>query len=246
LEICGLPDGRFDLAYKVRASTFRGQREVEVEWLEIRTRDDLPLDLVTEGRHIIVDYRGVPHGMALLAELEETHQIWAEGAAFLKLRQAGFQPRTRNQLKPEQDLIVWTSPPDRANWENVLQRVGPARVVLFSHSSKMDCIGQFLERLTGMVKYSLNQKDGEIRIEDMAAGLGHTSQTVLIGLEFLAVQGQITVLERAQETIKVGHGGEEAKESGSDRALEQLRASLEETRAFRSFFTRADKRVLFN
>ena len=40
-----LPEGRFDLAYSARASDFRGQRDVQIEWIDARTAAPESIDL---------------------------------------------------------------------------------------------------------------------------------------------------------------------------------------------------------
>ena len=54
-----LPSGRFDLAYTLRTSTFKGQREALVEWLDYRALSTALPDLQSaEPTYDLIDFRG--------------------------------------------------------------------------------------------------------------------------------------------------------------------------------------------
>ncbi len=64
-----LPKGRFDLAYSVRASDYRGQREVQVEWIEARAVGP-PVEVEAEKPVLqLVDHRGAPAPLEALGAL---------------------------------------------------------------------------------------------------------------------------------------------------------------------------------
>ena len=77
-----LPEGRFDLAYTVRANDYRGQRELQVVWEDVREEEVIaPTVIVTLPELEIVDYRREPRPLTLLKPLldQDDIQIWREG-----------------------------------------------------------------------------------------------------------------------------------------------------------------------
>ncbi|MDH4208569.1 MAG: single-stranded-DNA-specific exonuclease RecJ, partial [Anaerolineae bacterium] len=79
-----LPEGRFDLAYTVRASDFRGQREIQIEWIDVRVVEQIA---VVPARELVVtravDCRAERNPQDLLRRLrsEEGVEVWAEATA---------------------------------------------------------------------------------------------------------------------------------------------------------------------
>ena len=73
---------RFDLACTLRASNFRGQRELQVEWVDFRLIPEDVIELAASEVQV-VDHRSDPHPRALLESLrsQEDLLIWAEGEA---------------------------------------------------------------------------------------------------------------------------------------------------------------------
>ena len=79
-----LPEGRFDLACTVRASNYRGQRAVQVEWIDARPIQEEALTLRSNIE--VIDYRAQAHPLALLKEAAALPgaSLWAEGQAAVR------------------------------------------------------------------------------------------------------------------------------------------------------------------
>ena len=108
-----------------------------------------------------------------------------------------------------------------------------------------------MQRLAGLVKHVLSQQDGWANLPRLAAATAQKEWVVQGGLEWLAARGYITVLatdEKAKmdrsvftddDRIRIAPG------SGSDALqaallLDQIQTSLEETHAYRAYFSRSD------
>ena len=91
-----LPEGRFDLAYSVRASTYRGQRDVQVEWIDARPVSAAAVEVVAPQLQV-VDYRHEAYPALVLQQLQavETVQVWCEAPS--PGQPAG---RNRHELQP--------------------------------------------------------------------------------------------------------------------------------------------------
>ena len=235
-----LPEGTFDLAYLARSSTYRGGRDVQIEWLDARAQAEGLPELVSQPPPIeIVDYRGQAHPLPILRQLqaEGEVQVWREAEAGAKL-----DGHDRYELLPSETLAIWTAPPGPAELRAALEQVSPQKVYLFGLPPEAEGMQAFLQRLSGLVKYALKARQGRVRLGELAAATGQREISVRIGLAWLEARGHIILTASGDEmVISVGEG------TSSDQLAErtaQLKALLEETAAYRSFFSRADKESL--
>jgi single-stranded-DNA-specific exonuclease len=234
-----LPEGRFDLAYSARASTWRGQRNVQVEWVDARPVPGAPV-VVQPARPAIVDHRRAPQPMVLLEQLRDQPgvQVWCEGEA---RRRLGGQDRS--ELAPADTFVIWTIPPGRAELQAALDRIRPKEVVLFADDPGMDQLDAFLRRLAGLAKHALRMEDGLVSVQRLAAATAQRAAAVRLGLRWLASRGHVRIeLEEGDKVrLTAGDGA-----SGPDLAAvtEQMRATLAESAAFRRFFSQADAEAL--
>ncbi|MGI6206696.1 MAG: single-stranded-DNA-specific exonuclease RecJ [Anaerolineae bacterium] len=224
-----LPEGPFDLAYTVRASDYRGLREVQIEWVDFRPVEGArrrALDIA------VVDLRPYPDPRAVLEELRRSEdiQVWAEVEG---------PPGSvgRDALVASSALAIWTSPPGPEELRQAIERAGPERVYLFAQDPSTDDLGAFLRRLAGLAKYALRRADGQVSVGALAAATGQREATVRLGLAWLAAHGDVTVTEEeSQVRLSPGTGQ-------PDHQLPQiemgLRALLDETRAWRRYYQSA-------
>jgi single-stranded-DNA-specific exonuclease len=240
-------EGRpIDLAYHVRTGNYRGAREIQMEFVDLRLRSEpegiqIPSKVSVE----IIDSRGQSHPRLRLERLlkEEPCLVWAEGAALDKLVKQGVPARDRYGLTPMSSLVIWTIPPGRQELEEALQAVAPGRVHLFGVQAETDQLAQFLQRLAGLVKYALQAKEGRISLPALAAGTAQRIATVRKGLVWLEAGGHIQLIDQEGEELRLSIGkGAPTSEKG--KIEEQLRAMLDETAAFRAYFARADAQAL--
>jgi single-stranded-DNA-specific exonuclease len=112
-----LPEGVFDLACVVRASNYRGQREVQVEWIDARPVETPEINL--RKPIDVIDQRDLEHPLPILQDLVKETQamVWAEGEARDRLAALGITTCDRTQLSPAETLIIWSTPPGGASWK---------------------------------------------------------------------------------------------------------------------------------
>jgi single-stranded-DNA-specific exonuclease len=242
-----LPRGRFDLAVAVQTSDYRGVEEIQVQWLDAREREPAAIEIDAGPAFELIDYRHEDKPEARLRELTDANdlQIWAEGSA-----PAGVATATRQQLVPGRRLVVWTQPPGPRELQRALERVGPEQVILFAvgpvahdpggrdagaHELGLDEEEDFMQSLAGMVKYALRAKEGQVELEAAAARLAHRTSTVVAGLEYLAAQGTVRIVERGDERWQVAGGTGLRDGQAADLARATLGALLAETAAYRSY-----------
>lgn len=230
-----LPSGRFDLAYTLRTSDFRGQRQVTMELVDFRIAEESPpavRPFTIEITDLRRDERPAPN---LLAAFNFPHLTWAE--ATHKTETGGVD---RTALTHAEALVVWTTPPTPAHLRAALDAVHPRRVILVCRDPGMDDPRTFLERLTGLVKYALNQRSGQTRLQDLSAATAQSEAAVLAGLTWLAARGQIMPLPpHPNDLLTLSANTAPPNEPAAAQALAHLQTLLAESAAYRSYLRRA-------
>jgi len=236
-----LPEGRFDLAYVVRASDYRGLRDVQVEWVDARAIEEPGVTLRPERPAIeVVDYRQEPNPRKLLERLraEEDVQVWSEAEA-----KAEVGGQDRYELSPSDTLVVWTTPSGPAELRAALEKVSPTTVYLFGIDPGLGYPEAFLKRLAGVTRHALSSNEGRVSISTLAAATAHREATVQAGIAWLVARGHLVVLEENGDELHLA-AGSQAVSANLPTATARLRALLEETAAYRAHFARADKETL--
>ncbi len=231
-----LPSGLFDLAYTLRTSSYKGRREPLVEWLDYRQRAEGPVDIrAEEPSYELLDYRGSANPQSDLAGLREWHPtalVWAEVD-----RIAGAVNRL--QLRSSETLIVWSAPPSAEIWAAALATVAPERLILFGARRTGESLSGYLERLAGLVKYSINQRGGVVSLEALAAATGQRERTAQVGLQVLRALGKLDYRVEDSGLYQLRWADAAPREN-----LEALRRRLDlllrESRAYRGYWFKMD------
>lgn len=234
-----LPEGRFDLAYTARATTWRGQRSVQVEWIDARPLPGAPI-AVQPARPAILDYRRAPQPLTALEALrgQPGVQVWCEAEARRTL--AG---QDRSQLAPADTLVIWTTPPGPGELRTALGQVKPRTVVLFADDPGLDHLDAFLQRLSGLAKHALRHDDGLVSVNRLAAATAQREAALRLGLRWLAARGHLRIEAEEGDRVRLATGdGQTSPELAAVTA--QLRAALAESAAFRRYFSQADAETL--
>ncbi|HET9588976.1 MAG TPA: single-stranded-DNA-specific exonuclease RecJ [Anaerolineales bacterium] len=225
---------KFDLAYSLRASTFRGQKQITLQLEAFRIVEEAPPEL-RPRRIEVIDLR--TESASSLAKLQDeisALQIWAEGPD----RARG---KNRFELSQSDELAIWTIPPSPAELRDVLELVRPRKVYLFGASPNPEKTDEFLSRLTGMAKFIINQREGNVKIGELAVATAQRINTIWLGLEWLAAGGHISIQrDGAEDAVLLSTG-----DGGSNQYLQRelyvaVKGILEETAAYRAHFGRAD------
>ena len=134
-------------------------------------------------------------------------------------------------------MAIWTAPPGPAEL-GALAQVKPQRTYLFALDPGADRPNAFLRRLAGLVKHSLNVRDGRASVSALAVATGQREGTVRLGLAWLAARGSIRIVNEAGDVVQLmlGDGHPEAELKMLAASLE---AALEETAAYRTYFREA-------
>jgi hypothetical protein len=166
-------------------------------------------------------------------------QVWAEG-----LVPAPVKAGTRLELERCSRLAVWTAPPGQQEWEAVLDLVQPDEIYLFAIDWGMDQRGPFLQELSGIVKFALRARQGQVEIGRAAARMGHRCTTIEAGLEHLEAAVILAIVARGEEYWQVESGTRQLNAKEIRQRGIRLDALLAETSAYRSYMLHAPSSAL--
>ena len=222
---------KFDIAYSLRASTFRGEKQVALQFEEFRVVEEKPIE-IQKPKLAIRDMRLQPS----LLNLQPSALIWAEGAD----RSVGVP---RFELHPANEFSIYTTPPSHADLRKALEIVQPKTVYLFAVPPAEEKPDEFLSHLAGLCKYVLNQRRGEVSLKELASAMAARENAVRIGLEWLAAGGHVSVSGEG-DALTLSRGNGEANQYLQRELFIAVRGILEETAAYRAYFARADANTI--
>jgi len=234
-----LPQGRFDLAYRLRASNFLGKREAQVEWVDARLIPGSEDSDQFFSNMDVLDYRLEENPASVLRQLQDQKdiQVWAETDTNLDIL-----GRSRYELSAAPTLVVWNIPPSGSVLEEVLASVVPEKVVLFGVNPNMDSMKTLLSRLAGLLKFALSHRHGEVRVSRLAGATAQTESTVRMGITWLAAKGMFQI-HHDGDTLHIAPGSEHVRDD-LQQIAKQLQVLLQETTAYRKYYLGAEKHRL--
>ncbi len=189
----------------------------------------------------------------LTADPDEQIQIWVEGPSKeqvfqlikeQKLGRTNLKSGGRDQLAPCATLIVWTVPCGRAEYQAVLEKSTPEKLILFAVDPEADDLSTFLQRLVGIVKGVIT-KQQSVSLIGLAAAMAQREPTVQLGLEWLEANGYIEMQYVPQDAVdltvrmKLIEGGIPDSEK-ANWLTKQIQILLEESHAYRRYYQRVD------
>jgi single-stranded-DNA-specific exonuclease len=218
-----VPEGKFDLAYSLRASTFRGERQLTLEFVDFRVVEEKIVEIKSKKIEV-VDLR---NNVELFKSLNI--QTFAEGED--KKKTNGVD---RFNLEPSTELAVYTTPPGPAELNVILERVKPQKVYLVAQNPPVEKADEFLTRLAGMAKFVIAKKGGETTVSALAAATAQREATVRIGLEWLAAGGHVTI-SGENDAVLLSRGSGEGQQYVQKELYIAVKGLLEETVAYRNY-----------
>lgn len=240
-----LPEDRFDLALLAKISTYRNRQELQLEWIDAREDEVVQADLAdTIPALEIIDLRDSPDPLKALERMKTDHPMtWVEGE-----NRGEIDGRHRMDLEPNSTLIIWTTPPNQSILRKAINRVSPQKIILVARADPNSEPGSFLTRLTGLVKYALQERDGKTSTQALAAATAQTKWAVLKGLEWLSHRGEVNFQHDQDGEITLEKCATDNGDSRDDKKggsiMREIEVLLEETEAYRHYFRRADPEAL--
>lgn len=235
------PQGLFDLAYSVRSSSYRGQAEIQVEWVEAQNVEEPVVEISTwQPPEEIIDYRKEGDPLAALGSwlYQPGVQVWAEGG-----QSEHITGLNRLELGSGEILVVWTIPPGPEEMLAALHTVKPGKVILFAINPDMDDFERYVRRMAGLVKYALASSQGQVSLQSLAAATSQRLATTRGAIAWLQAAGHIQIVHQEGDTAWLTQGKGKPGDYLPE-AAQHLKAALGETAAYRTFYLRADLMAL--
>ena len=251
-----LPEGVFDLACVVRASNYRGQRDVQVEWIDARPVEAPEIDL--RRRLAVIDQRGLDHPLPVLQQIvaDAASSSGADAALGQRVdhlgrgrsaREAGSRPPARLRPHPpgtrrDADHLDHARP-DGPSCRPCWKPSSRSTVIIFSVDPADTGAEAFLKRLAGLVKYTLEKMGGSVALARLAAATAQRETAVRLGLQWLEARGYAE-RDRPGWAGAAGRDRIQPTRAKAESILARLRVLLEETAAYRRYFKVSDKENL--
>jgi single-stranded-DNA-specific exonuclease len=215
----------FDIAYSLRASSYRGQKQVTLQFEEFRVGEVKPIEV----RKSEIEIRDLRLNISTFERLNVQTLVWAEGADISR-------GKSRFDLHQADEFAIYTTPPSPAELQKALAIVRPKTINIFAVPPAEENTDDFLKRLSGLCKYALNQRGGKATVHELAVAMASRKGTIEIGLQWLAAGGHIAIQNENDECqLSVGNGqGDPYVQKELYIAIKGL---LEETAAYRKYFT---------
>jgi single-stranded-DNA-specific exonuclease len=230
------PDAEFDVVCQLSRSDYKGAPQVRAEWVDFRITEK-GKEEIQSRQFEIIDRRNylnpINEVLNFLAENPKS-QVWGEGQTPKDLPCKG-----RHKLEATKNLVIWTVPPSQSVLDEVILRTKPKSVVVIGVLPAVINPKTFFERLGGLAKYAVKHKDGRTTLEELASACAATNDSVRIGLMLWEALGKMKVdFEENHLVISTTNG--ETNAAAKDIYSSLLKASLEESRAFRSYFRKGE------
>ena len=224
---------KFDIAYSLRASTFRGQKQVTLQFEEFRITEEKPAEIM-KAKLEIKDLR---LNSLNVERLTSNTRVWAEGAEKTK-------GKSRFELEPADEFTIYTTPPSPVELRKALEIVKPKTISVFAIPPVEEKPEDYLNRLAGLCKYAINQLGGKATVHELAAAMASREVAIQVGLQWLAAGGQLSVGIRED---RVGLSVEKQEKNPYLQAelFTALKGILNETSAYRKYFATVDLKTIF-
>lgn len=215
---------RFDIAYSLRASSYRGQRQVTLQFNAFREMEEKPVE-IPKSMIEIIDWRTERRNFE---NLDSNVLVWAEGSD--KAR-----GKARAELQPADTFAIFTCPASSAELRKALEIVKPKTVYLLAVSPTQEEPDHFLKRLAGLCKFAINQRAGKATIQEFAGAMASRQNAIQLGLQWLAAGGHLS-MEIEEDEVVLSPEPPQANPFLQKELYIALKALLLETTAYRDYF----------
>ncbi len=232
-----LPEGRFDLAYTLDVTTYKGERQLQIvleDWMQIEA-PALSTYLPPE----IIDCRTDAHAdvVARVRIDSPDAQIWAEG--FPKSQSPGLP---LSELLPSDVLVILTAPPTPERLAEAIEKLQPRRVYWVAAPPPLTSLEGYLDLLGKLMDVVMTQQDGQASVVQLVERLGQSPTVIRLGLEYLATTGlfRVQIGSRGKITLTASQAPFNDKTS----LYQQLELAWNESAAYRTYLRRVDPQHL--
>ncbi len=228
-----LPEGKFDLAYSIRTSDFKGKNELTLEWVDSRQNESQSIKMDGRSKFKLVDLRSLPNPEREINKLAFQPGVTIFQEEIIDGHSLG---KDRLDIGPTKHLVILTPPPSLSTLKEIIFLSNPETITFCAIDTRPVTVESFLADLMGLIRFAINKKAGQLDIQRFSARLSQNPITIQRGMDLLVEKGIIS-LEKGkviESEIKMPKNMVEVT-----RIEVELKGLLEETAAFREFYKRA-------
>ncbi len=226
-----LPNEEIDILYTLNKSIYMDEERAQVELITFRPSPQSTQKQKTVHQTLtICDLRAEKNPPALPLEDFPDAAIWYEGTHPFNLPTA-----SRLTLGPTQHLIIAFSPPGLREIQKVIQTCRPQTIILYPPHDSPLTLKELVSSVGSMVNYAIQNNQGLIHVEKMAAAIGQRTVIIETTLAYLAAAGKIT-LKRHPDTDTVVKKEGVRNPTLESNFLNQLIFLHKETGAFQTWY----------
>ncbi|MCC6458491.1 MAG: DHH family phosphoesterase [Caldilineaceae bacterium] len=234
-----LPTGPLDLVYTISINTFRGERTLQLNYVDSRaSQADVATLPATKPLVKLHDLRNQPISLEQLPAPAQA--TWYAEGTKLDAIGVAYAPRTAAAALPGRPLVIFSAPPTAHLLRWLHDRHQPSAIYLVGQLTNDDGIDAVIRAVAGMCKYAL-QRGQPLQLDRMAARLGLTTHIMRHSLLWLQAKSHLS-LQGWENDDNVQISATPSATSDPEAALllqAQLTELLAEVRAYRRYFLRA-------
>jgi len=230
------PDAQFDLVCRLSRTDYKGSPQVSAEWVDYRISENGLVEI--KQRHFeIVDRRSILNPIQEVLKFIEDNPdslVWSEG-----IYPDSLPGKRRDELRRTKNLVIWTSPPSQTVLQSVIRQTKPEKIYIYGRSPGLNTEKAFLQRLGGLIKYTINHKNGETSLDDLAAACAGIKAAVQFGLSYWESAGRI-ILDFQEEKVILKLSKDEPDDAAADIYKTLINQAVKESNAYRAYFRSGD------
>lgn len=238
------PDGIFDLAFTARASTYKGQPQVQLEWLDFRLHNSDTMNLATDKNQKefeIIDYRNEKDPFPILEKINREF--------FPAIYQEGSDPfsvvgQSRETIAHFKSLVLWTIPPSQSVLDGIIQKVNPEKIVFFGNLPKENELVYYLQTVARVIKQELTQPQVKVDIVTLASKFAINSDLATETLRWFAARGDLSIIENEKDLF-IKSGGKIDQPLKEEIQI-KLNRMITEIQAYRRYYLKSEIKSLLS
>ncbi|MFW6266204.1 MAG: single-stranded-DNA-specific exonuclease RecJ [Halanaerobiales bacterium] len=223
-----------DLIFSIDINRFQGREKIQLLVKEIASTKSKSANIKKKTNSFeLIDYRD----SRPLKDFDNTTEgvYYYEGRKNIK-----FSPLiNRFQLQNIQNLILLSIPPSPEIFREIIKGTEAKKVFLVFPEKFLNDDGDFLNILSGIIKYNINN-NAKITIYQLAVATGQREDTVELGIKYLASKGFIA-FTNPKPGVYIIYRGDGREEGISKVYRRKLRDLLKEKKAFNRFVLNKSK-----
>ena len=140
----------------------------------------------------------------------------------------------RKTVRKADSIMFFDYPPTKEIFDEIIEKVSPRHIHYMACDSLYFDEHSILKTISGMIKYTINNKNGIFDLQKASIFLGLSAECIEILLEILEKSEMINILERKSESCKIKYNKNvELSSILSSDMYEEFKKSLEEIIFFR-------------